>query len=107
VVLRSRGSRDTEPRQSRHCPRGLRGGPRCARVAELDYENKKLKEVRLIPIVLAYDPEKPLSEQRTMAGVPRLADGKQAKKIIMNLGHLSKLYGTEVKHKDGLGVINP
>jgi len=76
-------------------------------VAEIDYDNGKLKEVRLVPIVLDYDPEKPLSEQRTTAGVPRPANGKQAKKIIENLAHLSRLYGTEVNYKDGLGVINP
>jgi poly-gamma-glutamate synthesis protein (capsule biosynthesis protein) len=76
-------------------------------VAEVDYKNGMLNEVRLVPIVLEYDPEKPLSEQRTTAGVPRLANGKQSKKIIKNLAHLSRLYGTDVKYRDGLGFINP
>ncbi len=75
-------------------------------VAEIDYDNGKLKEVRLVPIVLDYDPEKPLLEQRTTEGVPRPANGKHAKKIIENLAHLSRLYGTEVNYKVGLGVIN-
>jgi hypothetical protein len=41
------------------------------------------------------------------AGVPRLANGKQSKKIIENLARLSRPYGTEVNYKDGFGVINP
>jgi poly-gamma-glutamate synthesis protein (capsule biosynthesis protein) len=76
-------------------------------VAEVDYEEGKLNEIRLIPIVLDYDPKKPLSEQRTTAGVPRLAKGKQAKKIIEDLARLSRLYGTEVNYRDGTGVITP
>jgi hypothetical protein len=76
-------------------------------VAEADYKNGVLNEVRLVPIVLKYDPEKPLSEQRTTAGVPGLADSEQSKKIIGNLAHLSRLYGTDVKYRDGLGFINP
>jgi poly-gamma-glutamate synthesis protein (capsule biosynthesis protein) len=76
-------------------------------VAEVNYKNSMLNEARLVPIVLEYDPKKPLSAQRTTAGVPHLANGKQSKKIIDNLAQLSKLYGTEVKYKDGLGFINP
>lgn len=76
-------------------------------VAEVDYEAGKPREIRLVPIVLDYDPKKPLSEQRTTAGVPRLAKGKQAKKVIDDLARLSRLYGTEIDYKDGLGVINP
>ena len=76
-------------------------------VAEIDYAEGKLKEIRCIPIVLDYDPKKPLAEQRTTAGVPRLAKGKQAKKIIDDLARLSKLYGTELEFKDGMGVITP
>ena len=76
-------------------------------VSEVDYEAGKLREIRLIPIVLDYDPKKPLAEQRTTAGVPRMAKGKQARKIIEDLTRLSRLYGTEVGYKDGIGVINP
>ena len=76
-------------------------------VAEIDYADGTLKEIRCIPIVLDYDPKKPLAEQRTTAGVPRLAKGKQAKKIIDDLARLSKLYGTELEFKDGMGVITP
>jgi len=76
-------------------------------VSEVDYEAGRIREIRLIPIVLDYDPKKPLAEQRTTAGVPRMARGKQASKIIDDIGRLSKLYGTEVIYRDGVGVINP
>lgn len=74
-------------------------------VTEVDYVGGKLNEIRLIPIVLDYDPKKPLAEQRTTAGVPRLAKGKKAKAVIDDLSRLSKLYGTEIIYKDGIGVI--
>ncbi|MGD0803683.1 MAG: CapA family protein [Candidatus Bathyarchaeia archaeon] len=74
-------------------------------IAEVDYEEGKLSEIRLIPIILDYDQKKPLSEQRTTAGVPRLARGKQAKKIIEDLAHLSSLYGTEVNYREGAGIL--
>ena len=76
-------------------------------VAEVDYEEGKMSEIRLIPIILDYNPKKPLSEQRTTAGVPRLAKGKQAKKIIEDLVRLSRLYGTEVNYRDSVGIITP
>jgi poly-gamma-glutamate synthesis protein (capsule biosynthesis protein) len=76
-------------------------------VAEVDYAEGKLKEIHLIPILLDYDPKKPLSEQRTTAGVPRLAKGDKAKKIIEDLTRLSLLYGTEVEYRNGAGIITP
>ncbi len=74
-------------------------------VVELDYEDKKLKEIRLIPIHLDMDPEKPLDEQRTTAGVPHRAYGEKAKRIIENMQRLCKLYDTKVEYVDGVGVI--
>ncbi len=76
-------------------------------VAEIDWAAGKLEEIRLIPIVLDYDPGKPLAEQRTHAGVPRLATGAKAKRIIGEMKRLSSPYGTEIEYKDGLGVISP
>ena len=76
-------------------------------VAEIDYQDGKLKEIRLIPIVLDYDPEKPLADQRTRAGIPRLAEGEKAKKIIDKMKCLSRLYGTDIDYSEGLGVISP
>jgi hypothetical protein len=74
-------------------------------VAELDYEDKALKEIRLIPIHLDMDPEKPLQEQRTTAGVPHRAYGEKAKNIIANMQRLCKLYDTKVEYKNEVGVI--
>jgi poly-gamma-glutamate capsule biosynthesis protein CapA/YwtB (metallophosphatase superfamily) len=74
-------------------------------VAELDYREGELKEIRLIPIVLDYNPLKTLAEQRTHAGVPRMANNEKAKKIIENMQRLSSLYGTEIELQDNIGVI--
>ena len=76
-------------------------------VVELDYEDKQLKEIRLIPTQLDMDPKKPLCEQRTTAGVPHRAYGEQAKSIIENMQRLCKLYDTKVEYKDEMGIIRP
>ena len=76
-------------------------------VAELDYEDKKLEEIRLIPIHLNMDTSKPLKDQRTSAGVPHRAYGEQARRIIENMIRLCKLYDTKVEYEDGIGVIIP
>jgi poly-gamma-glutamate capsule biosynthesis protein CapA/YwtB (metallophosphatase superfamily) len=76
-------------------------------VAELDYEDKKLEEIRLIPIHLNMDISKPLKDQRTSAGVPHRAYGEQARRIIENMVRLCKLYDTKVEYEDGIGVIIP
>jgi len=75
-------------------------------VAELDYEGKELQEIRLIPIHLDMDPDKPLKEQRTTAGVPHRAYGEKAERIIENLQRLCKLYDTKVEYRDEMGVIS-
>jgi hypothetical protein len=75
-------------------------------VAEVDFREGKLKAIRLIPIILDYNKSKPLSEQRTHAGVPRLATGEKAENIIQKISHLSKLYGTAIEYKEGLGIIS-
>ena len=74
-------------------------------IAELDYRGNELKEIRLIPILLNYDPLKTLSEQRTSAGVPRIAEGEKGNRIIKNMQRLSELYGTKILLQDGMGVI--
>lgn len=75
-------------------------------IAEIDFKDGKLREIRLVPIILDYEQNKPLSEQRTHAGVPRLVVGKKAERIIGKISHLSQLYGTIIDYKDGLGVIS-
>jgi poly-gamma-glutamate synthesis protein (capsule biosynthesis protein) len=74
-------------------------------VAEVDYRNRRLHEVRLIPVHLDYDPDTPLSEQRNSAGVPHLATGERADRILEHMAKLSGLYGTEVEARSGLGYI--
>lgn len=74
-------------------------------VAESTFEGKKLVMLKLFPITLGYDETKPLKEQRTKAGIPRLADGTLGKKIIERMSALSSRYGTEINFKDNVGVV--
>lgn len=76
-------------------------------VVELGYIGKKLDEIRLIPIHLNMNPDVPLKDQRTKAGVPHKAYGDQAKRIIEDMARLCKIYDTLVEFKDGVGVIKP
>jgi len=74
--------------------------------ADVRYRDGKLSDVRLVPLILDYDPKRPLAEQRTTAGMPRLANPDEAKRVIGNMARLSKLYGTEIEFADGVGVVN-
>lgn len=74
-------------------------------VAECIYEDKKLVQLKLYPITLGYDIKRPLKEQRTKAGIPRLADGALGKKIIERISILSSRYGIEIEFKEGVGIV--
>jgi poly-gamma-glutamate synthesis protein (capsule biosynthesis protein) len=73
--------------------------------AECLYEDKQLVQLKLHPLSLDYDPTKPLREQRTKAGIPRLADRTLGKKIIDDMKKLSSRYGTSIEFKDGIGIV--
>ena len=75
-------------------------------VAEIDFSEDHVKEIRLIPIILDYDSSKPLAKQRTRAGIPKLATGAKAEDIIKKIKHLSKYYGTSIEYNEGLGIIS-
>ena len=68
--------------------------------AECQYSGKALKEVKLHPLTLDYDARKPLKEQRTKAGIPRLAKGSEADKIMKEMIRLSEPYGTKIVAKE-------
>jgi len=74
-------------------------------VAEVQFEKGEITEIRLIPVHLDYDPDKPLAEQRTRAGIPHLATGERAEEIIEGIAGLSRLYGTEIESRDGVGYV--
>ena len=74
-------------------------------VAEVDLSREGVKEIRLIPIHLDYDPDIPLSEQRTRAGIPHLATGERAEEILEDLARLSRFYGTEIESREGIGYV--
>jgi len=74
-------------------------------IAEVIYKDKKLEQLKLHPITLDYDATRPLKEQRTKAGIPRLADETLGRKIIEHLNRLSARYGTEIECKAGVGIV--
>ncbi|MET3757184.1 poly-gamma-glutamate synthesis protein (capsule biosynthesis protein) [Rhizobium binae] len=63
------------------------------------FENNRLAELQLHPIELGH------SCRFANRGVPRLAVGEQARRILDRLQELSKPFGTEITIKDGLGII--
>lgn len=74
-------------------------------VAEVDLSKEGVQEIRLIPIHLDYDPDIPLSEQRTRAGIPHLATGERAEGILEGLARLSRFYSTEIVSREGIGYV--
>ncbi len=74
-------------------------------IAECVFNDDRLARLKLYPITLGYDEKKPLKEQRTKAGIPRLADGTAARRIIERLNKLSSRYNTTIEFKDGAGIV--
>ena len=68
-------------------------------IAECEYENGRLVEVRLHPIDLGF--KAPLSEK----GIPRAASPAVAQRILQRLQEISKPYGTAIAIQAGVGVI--
>ena len=64
-----------------------------------DYENSELKRIRIHPVDLGIDG--PLSD----LGIPKVADEKTAKKLIVEIAEQSETYGTKIKYEDGTGII--
>ncbi|PVE20343.1 hypothetical protein DC522_32905 [Microvirga sp. KLBC 81] len=63
------------------------------------FEQNQLAELRLYPIELGY------SKRLANRGVPRLAVGQQASKILERLQKLSKPFGTRITIESDIGVI--
>ncbi len=68
-------------------------------VVECEHKGGKLKEIRLHPIDLGFD------KPRSQRGRPMLADERLGKKILDRMKRLSKPFDTEIKVKEGVGVI--
>jgi poly-gamma-glutamate capsule biosynthesis protein CapA/YwtB (metallophosphatase superfamily) len=98
---------------------GLEGGAESgtwwnSAVLQLKFDNKQLTEIRLHPIEMGWDisGEKPMrtrlvgSGPHTLTdGVPRMATGANAQKILERIQKLSAGYGTKVEIKDGIGLV--
>jgi len=74
-------------------------------IVELEFQDRELSEIKLIPIHLDYDHNKPLEEQRTTAGIPHRAYGERAVGILEKISRLSKLYQTEIEIREDCGYI--
>ena len=68
-------------------------------VARFSYDKGILSEVELHPITLGF------GKTRAQRGIPLLAEGKLAKKIIDDMIRLSEPYGTQIEFKNGIGII--
>jgi poly-gamma-glutamate capsule biosynthesis protein CapA/YwtB (metallophosphatase superfamily) len=82
-------------------------------VFQLKFENKKLTEIRLHPVEMGWDVsgEKPVRTRPVGTGphpltdgVPRMATGANAKKILERIQKLSADYGTNIEIKEGIGI---
>ena len=95
---------------------GLQGGDGTwwhSAVFQFRFENKKLTEIRLHPIEMGWDVsgEKPVRVRPVGTGphpltdgVPRMASGANAQKILERIQKLSAAYGTNIEIKDGIGI---
>jgi poly-gamma-glutamate capsule biosynthesis protein CapA/YwtB (metallophosphatase superfamily) len=80
---------------------------------QLRLENKRLVEIRLHPIETGWDisGEKPVRTRPVGTGphvktdgVPRMASGANAQKILERIQKLSAAYGTNIEIKEGIGI---
>jgi poly-gamma-glutamate capsule biosynthesis protein CapA/YwtB (metallophosphatase superfamily) len=85
-------------------------------IFQLRFQNKKVTEIRLHPMEMGYDisGEKPVrsrppigtSEHPLTDGVPRMATGANAQKILERIQKMSSIYyGTNIEIKDGIGIV--
>jgi hypothetical protein len=65
----------------------------------MEYTEDKLRELLLYPIELG------MNKTRSQRGRPMLADEKLGEKILDTIKKLSEPYGTEIKIKDNVGIV--
>lgn len=61
--------------------------------------DRRLKEITLQPLSLGF------RQPRTVRGRPRLADPSLGREIIERLAALSSPFGTEIRYRDGVGIV--
>ena len=67
--------------------------------AVCEFDNKKLKEIRIHPI------DQGFGRPRPQRGRPVLAEGEVAQRVIERVVRLSQRYGTKILNRGGVGVI--
>jgi poly-gamma-glutamate synthesis protein (capsule biosynthesis protein) len=73
-------------------------------VAAIEFKGGKVSEIRLYPIVLGTPSE---NRTRDEQGVPHLAQGADAARILGSLQQQSSVYGTKILILKGVGYIRP
>lgn len=68
-------------------------------VGVCEFRQKRLKEVRLYPIDQGH------GRPRAQRGRPVLADREVGDRILSRVQRLSRVYGTEIRNEDGVGVV--
>jgi len=68
-------------------------------IAEFCLSQEGLSAIRLYPITLGY------GEPRVSIGCPRMAEGKQARRILEHLRDISTPWGTEIEYENGVGIV--
>jgi poly-gamma-glutamate synthesis protein (capsule biosynthesis protein) len=63
------------------------------------FEEGMLSEIRVYPLDLLQDHPRP------SRGMPTVAEGEKARKILNTLRELSEEYGTDIEIDDGVGFI--
>jgi poly-gamma-glutamate capsule biosynthesis protein CapA/YwtB (metallophosphatase superfamily) len=73
-------------------------------VAAIEFKGGQVSEIRLYPIVLGTPSE---NRTRDEQGVPHLAKGADAARILTSLQKQSSVYGTKILIQQGVGYIRP
>jgi poly-gamma-glutamate capsule biosynthesis protein CapA/YwtB (metallophosphatase superfamily) len=71
-------------------------------MAQSRYENGKLVEVRIYPVDLGQDGNRPLSQR----GIPKTPSPEMAKRVLEKLQKISAPLGTTIAIENGVGVIH-
>ena len=67
--------------------------------AQFSFKDDELKQIKLYPLTLGF------GKRRGQRGFPLIAEADEAREIIERLQELSAPYGTEIRFKEGIGIV--
>ena len=71
------------------------------------FQGHKLIELKIYPVELGHEGPFISSDGRPQRGIPRIAKGEMAKKIIDMISKFSEPFGTQIVFEDGIGIWKP